>query len=87
MEDTRGDLTVGFPPPLDAFDSIMLSLKRYWNLGQINDRYNSDFMRAAIVTELEKLSSGEIFDMNAKKRVEPRPVPGDMEYRYLNFPR
>ena len=37
--------------PLAGYDSIKLSLKRYRNLGEINNKYNADEQRALLLEE------------------------------------
>ena len=51
---------IGKPLPLSHIESIRLSLKRYRNLGEINNKYNADTLRGSLVEENDRLLEQDV---------------------------
>ena len=51
---------IGKPLPLSHIESIRLSLKRYRNLGEINNKYNADILRGSLIEENDRLLEQDV---------------------------
>jgi len=80
---------IGKPIPLEHINDVKLSLQRYRNLGEINNKYNADVLRASRVEEDERILE------QAVEPIQPAPVetsrPQFVKFSWdgqtrLNFP-
>ena len=78
------------PLPLEHITDIKLSLKRFRNLGEINNRYNADTLRALRVEEDVELLQQDVEPIRPAPQQAPRPLIvkwGKEPQTTLNFPK